>query len=581
MAIASSVTIEIAGNRVPDFLHLSINQRMYQPHEFMLVCRRDAFERPGDSPLSTSINKIGSVITFSIRGINSGVNTSDFFFKGIITGISSSESMSQQEIIIKGHSPDILLNGYPTCRSFDNKTLKQIAELVMQPYPSDQISLSGDPDTNTQFPYIVQYKESDYEFLCRLARRFGQWFFHDGRNLVFGSFHRTTVTGNLGINLVDFHISANLAPLNFEFLNNDWLNSGYLNGPSSGRDITGNLDSIGRHVHDQSLSRFPLSGEYYYPHLFFNIDGTLINGQPHPVLQEKQSIGSRFVNVRGTGSEPLQLGKVFRIKARNNNQDIDVGDFLITGLNHSIDNSMDYRNTFNGIPNSSPLSPDANVRAATVCETQSAYVTDNNDPQKFGRVKVQFIWQRQGQSSPWIRMASPHAGSGSGFYILPEINHEVLVGFEGGDAQNPYIIGPVFNGIAKPDEHWVTGSNDFKILRTKSGHTIEFNDTSGGETLNIYNGSGSSADSNNNKITLALNPDKITIESQGDIEIKADKLELHATSGISIKSDSGDVKIEGTGISLKADGQFKAEGATAEVDGSAQVKIQGGIVQIN
>ena len=115
MAIASNVTIEIAGNRIPDFLHFTITQRMYQPHEFTLVCRRDAFEQAGDVPLSSSINKIGSLITFSIGGINSGTGNKDFFFKGIITGMSSSESMIHQEIIFKGFSPDILLNGYPVC----------------------------------------------------------------------------------------------------------------------------------------------------------------------------------------------------------------------------------------------------------------------------------------------------------------------------------------------------------------------------------------------------------------------------------------------------------------------------------
>jgi uncharacterized protein involved in type VI secretion and phage assembly len=250
-----------------------------------------------------------------------------------------------------------------------------------------------------------------------------------------------------------------------------------------------------------------------------------------------------------------------------------MGGYLITKVVHSFDNNeRKYTSTFEGIPSEMNLiSGDAGIRAL-YCPVQNAVVTDNNDPDKLGRVKVHFDWQEEGQNTPWIRMVNPHSGSSRGFYFVPEIGDEVVVGFEHNHPQKPYVMGTMYGGNHSPEENWVTNSNDIKKIRTKSGHTLEFNDSSGSETLVIYNGSGSSADSNSNKITLALSPNKITIESQGDIELKATNIKLDAQNNLDI---------HGTGVSVKADGQFKAEGATAEIDGTGQVKIQGGIVQIN
>ena len=541
MAVADKITIEIDGSKIHGFLRLSIHQRMYQPHEFSLVCPREVFEKSPDSPLSKSINKIGSGIIISIESINSGLSKKDFHFKGIITGVSASESPTNQEITFSGHSPDILLHGYPTCRSFENKTLQEIANLVMQPYPQDQISLTGTHDNNTRFPFIVQYKESDYEFLCRLARRFGLWFFHNGMKLVFGSFQRSAVNGTLGINLMDFQIGADLAPLNFEFCHFQWNENNLWHTESKTKDITGNLDSIGKRVHDQSLSRFPETGNYYFPHFFDNEDGTRIEGQPNPVLQEKQSIGSRFIVVAGTSYESLQLGNVLKIKALNNDQKIDVGDFLITGINHGFDNSMNYSNSFTGIPNSLQLSPNASVKAAVVCETQAAQVYYNDDPQKLGRVKVRFIWQEENQTSPWIRVATQSAMGSHGFYFTPEKEEFVLVAFEGGDPQNPYIIGSLYDGARKPDENWVTQSNDMKAIRSRSGHTIEFNDANGKEELCIYNGSRKDP---SNMMRLKVSNNGYEIFSKGPINL----------------TSNDDINLKGKNINVEASEKLKLEG---------------------
>ena len=591
MATASKITIEISGNEVPDFLHLSISQTIYGPHTFSLVCRRDLFEQPEAPPLSGAIDKIGSDITFLIDGINTGTGIRDFFFRGIITGISASENgMNQHEVTFRGYSPEILLHGSPVCRSFENKTLRQIAEQVMQPYPSNQISLTGEPGVNIVFPYIVQYKETDFEFLSRLARRFGQWFFFDGMDLVLGDFKKTTIEGIAGINLSDYHIGADLAPLNFGFSKIFYTPFGPSTGTSTGptKDISGDLDPIGKKVYAQSQSTFPITGNSYLPQLFIDDNGSYIPDQ-HFIRDEKKSIASRFVTVSGNSDEPLEPGNIFRIKRGNAGQEIDAGAFIITGVNHSFDNSMNYSNMFQGVPSSLALAPNTKVKAAALCETQSAIVKDNNDPQKLGRIKVHFSWQEDSQSTSWIRMVTPHTGQGAGIYFIPEIGHEVLVGFENSDPQLPYIIGSLFNSENKPDEFWVTKSNDLKVIRTRSGNTIEFNDAEGHEEVCIYNGRKNDPAnmmrlrvSNNGYEIYSKGP--INLTSGDDITLKGknimldakEYIDLHPAKRFQLYTDEAGV-IDIT----NDDNSMVFRNNEIHIEGALLVKIKGTNVEIN
>ena len=111
---------------LPGFIHLTINQSIDQINDFHLVCQKEMFENPGDSPLSAVIGKIGSMITFQVEDVQGENEKENFRFNGIITSVNDSGSQSSQEIFLSGHSPDILLHGYPTCRSFDNMNLEQI-----------------------------------------------------------------------------------------------------------------------------------------------------------------------------------------------------------------------------------------------------------------------------------------------------------------------------------------------------------------------------------------------------------------------------------------------------------------------
>jgi uncharacterized protein involved in type VI secretion and phage assembly len=187
-------------------------------------------------------------------------------------------------------------------------------------------------------------------------------------------------------------------------------------------------------------------------------------------------------------------------------------------------------------------------------------VTDNKDPDGLGRVKVQFPWLASDAESAWARMATLMAGNDRGSFYLPEVNDEVLVAFEHGDLRYPYVIGALWNGKDKPPETNADGKNNKRLIKSRSGMTILLDDTSGSEKVVIADKDGQ------NKIVVEMTGKKITITSNGDVEVSAPQGTL-TLSGQT-------VKIESSGeTSIKATGVLNAQGQTVNVKGQPMVNI--------
>lgn len=144
-------------------------------------------------------------------------------------------------------------------------------------------------------------------------------------------------------------------------------------------------------------------------------------------------------------------------------------------------------------------------------------VTDVDDPEGLGRIRVSFPWMSDSNESDWARVATLLAGSELGAFFQPEIGDEALVAFEMDDLRRPYILGYLWSGENKPPE---TDPN-IRMLQTVSGHKLIFDDTGGSEQITLEDAGGS-------KITM--NADGITIESSGDITIKGTNVTIEASA---------------------------------------------------
>ena len=188
-------------------------------------------------------------------------------------------------------------------------------------------------------------------------------------------------------------------------------------------------------------------------------------------------------------------------------------------------------------------------------------VTNNKDPEELGRVKVKLPRISGEDESHWARVATFMAGKDRGAFFLPEVNDEVLVAFEHGDINMPYVIGSLWNGVDKPLETNSDGKNNVRVIKSRSGHIIRLNDKDGEEKIEIID------KSKKNSIEISTKDNKITIKTEKDIEIKA---------------PNGKLVIEAKDIEIKSTASTKVEaGAGMDVKASATMNIKGATVNIN
>ena len=184
-------------------------------------------------------------------------------------------------------------------------------------------------------------------------------------------------------------------------------------------------------------------------------------------------------------------------------------------------------------------------------------VTNNTDPESLGRVKLKFPWRDASDESYWARVATLMAGNDRGTYFLPEVGDEVLVSFDHGDITQPYVIGALWNGKDKPPEKNSDGKNNTRMIKSKSGHKIIFNDEQGKEKVDITTKAG-------NQITLddSAGNEKILIKDK--------------TGSNSIVIDSAQ-----NSISLSSNMKISIQAQIIEIKAGSTLNLQGGLVKIN
>ncbi|PJF40819.1 MAG: phage tail protein [Chloroflexi bacterium] len=196
-------------------------------------------------------------------------------------------------------------------------------------------------------------------------------------------------------------------------------------------------------------------------------------------------------------------------------------------------------------------------------------VTNNKDEAGMGRVKVKFPWLSDEDESFWARIAVPMAGKQMGTYFLPEVNDEVLVAFEHGRVEYPYIIGALWNGKDKPPESNDDGKNNMRTMKSRSGHIIRFDDTDGDEKIEILDKSGK------NTIVIKVKENDISITSEGTLTLKAKQ-------DITIESSGGKLIMKANGIDANSKADVAVQASTkADFKAGSQLNIKGAMVNIN
>ena len=191
-------------------------------------------------------------------------------------------------------------------------------------------------------------------------------------------------------------------------------------------------------------------------------------------------------------------------------------------------------------------------------------VTNNQDPEGMGRVKVNFPWLSADDESYWARLAAPMAGNNRGAWFLPEVNDEVLVAFEHGDVRAPYVLGALWNGQDAPPRNNSDGKNNERVIRSRSGHELVFNDDSQGAHVQIKTNAGHlfvlddtpgqenitvQDKTGNNTIVIDSAQNAITITAQMQLNLKAQTIEIDADTMLTVKAGAN-LTIQGTLVKI-------------------------------
>jgi phage baseplate assembly protein gpV len=208
------------------------------------------------------------------------------------------------------------------------------------------------------------------------------------------------------------------------------------------------------------------------------------------------------------------------------------------------------------------------TRAATIFGVDIGLVTNVKDPQQLGRVKVCFPRQDGMPESDWARVVQPAAGSGRGFYWIPEIDDEVLVAYEMGQPNRPFVIRALWSKADKPMQKAYDNDNSVRMIQTKSGHQIAFYDTKGDEKIVISDKTGKRV------LTFDAKAKKLLIEAdEGDVELRAKKKIVLHCEDLEVKTGKGTkVDVQKTfDLKIASDAAIQS-GQTATLKGS-QVQL--------
>lgn len=277
-----------------------------------------------------------------------------------------------------------------------------------------------------------------------------------------------------------------------------------------------------------------------------------------------EQIASAYAEIEGvaTGNSKLRAGTAVSLNRLKKPFD---GKYVLTTTHHRFDprNGYTVRFTAGGRQDRSLFgltSPSASTNGSGPSPfggVVTGLVTDVNDPDDMGRVKVKFPWLSGSYNSDWARTVQVGAGDKRGAVMLPEVDDEVLVAFDRGDADHPIVVGSLYNGVDLPELgdgliDGATGAVKRRGFVSKDGHKLVF--------LDDASKSGVLLATAKNALRISLNDTKssIRITSKGKVEVEGDEITVTAKKKLTLKASTG-----------------------ITIDGGPSVEVKGSVIKLN
>ena len=471
-----------------------------------------------------------------------------------------------------------------SCRIFQTKSVVDIISQVFSALKFTDFEISEIKNTHPQREYCVQYRESDFNFVSRLMEEEGIfYYFHheEGKHTLVLS-DQTGGYKDCTESKVTF--SANLSepdPLDlitswehrFEYRSGACTHRDY-NFETPANDLTATKKTVS---HFDDVAKFEL---YDYPGKY---DKKPDGDSLAKLRMEEQEVATEVV-AGGSRCRSFGPGGKFTLSGHHLAGEENKG-YVITSIEHSVSESgsyqsggasaeIDYRNNFECIPDTVVFRPERTTAKPFIRGAQTAVVCGPAGQEiyvdKYGRIKVQFFWDRVGmrdeKSSCWIRVAQVWAGNKWGAFHWPRISQEVVVSFLDGDPDRPLITGSVYNAermppYALPDEKTKSGIKSDSSIGGGGFNEIRFEDKKDSEQIFIHA-------QKNQDVRIKNDCFEWIGNEQHLIVIKNQFEEVDGNKNMYVKGDHL-IKIDGNlGSAIKGD-------RAAKIDGKENLTVSG------
>jgi type VI secretion system secreted protein VgrG len=520
----------------------------------------------------------------------------------VVTATMGSEVGSLGNIYLRCLSPTVLLDS--------NKLYCTWLDMASQDIINGLISAEGLPNvkvsaTGTKLNGFISYGQTAFRIIQYLAGFEGWWVYYDGSNfnvvkdLPESSIELKANQVSAFVLMVDLIWKKALRGREFEYLGGNWFQ-----GQSNPQSSPSHTASKAVYNAPKHLSTSEFLRLKYSPASQGDFDQRI-----NTALSQNYS---RLMRGNGiTDRLGITIGKILKFEGKNIAKQADSrreeelsGQYIITRATHNYESGK-YCCEFKCVDRdlAFPYYKESEFPEQIY---ELAEVTDVNDPEKLGRVKVRFGWDKaQNYESPFIRVCQIVAGATPhGTWFLPEIGDSVLVSIRGPHLDNAMIVGSLYDGSRKPRNDLNTQDNMTKSFYTKSGNEIIFKDDKDAEQLSILAKGGAckiSLDASNGKemLSMAVNKDaasivlddgsgaaKVSITTKSSscnitLDGQNQSIKIEAQKTIELKAAEIKITADAT-LEVKSNGTMKnSAAATLDLEGNAMVNVKGGIIKLN
>ncbi|MDR2235562.1 MAG: phage baseplate assembly protein V [Chryseobacterium sp.] len=602
--------IVIEGQIIRHFKHFKLVQSASRHHEFSVTLAHDTLETAENHNLQEAQSFLGKRITvvFKYKDVEQGPERN---FVGVITEVGfSQEKGSLGNIVLTGYSPTILLDAAPHIQSFGGAQQVSLNSIADQVIREGLGSSKFDFRVDAQYgnvPYSSQYEETHYNYLARIAEAYGEQFYYDGEVLHFGKLPPQEKPVNLtyGSSVSDIAIKMKAQHVSPSFYGYNSSKNEKLTGGSTKISHTSDIAKRAYEISERTFTTPSLRVAPIKAASFMDIDAS-----------QKGTAGSKASEVfitSGTTTVPfLYPGCIADIEMRK----ADTSDtayftkLMITGVVHEVDARGYYDGHFEAIAADTGFIPRPEFHTPKA-EPQFAKVISNTDPLNQGRVQVQFDWQNGPDTTEFIRVMSPDAGSSDkvnknrGFMSIPEVGDQVITNFVHQHPDRPFVMGGMFHGSIGAGGG---AGNNVMSFSGRSGAELKYDNGAGSMNLKdqgganmFFDGAGNAeTNANNNKIVNVGNSNTVNAGAKHCTDVgkgqsiltmgKDGVIDLSGAQKVTLKVGESYIEITGSSITVKSktvniEGTSTTNvGKTAGSPGmvvNSNVTIKGGQVDIN